>query len=141
MDGALPTAISEQLAERAESLDLLTLGVEEEYLLVDGVEPRAVESVDDVFEELPDDIKGSVQYEYMRSQIEAATPPVLGLRHLWASMTKLRTGLAEAADRAGARIVAVGAGPAASPNTRIVDTPRYRGMRERFGDQIGRAHV
>jgi carboxylate-amine ligase len=134
MDGAPLTAISEELAEQAESLDLLTLGVEEEYLLVDAVEPRAVESVDDVFAELPDDIKASVQYEYMRSQIEAATPPVLELRDLWTSMTRLRTGLAEAADRAGARIVAVGGGPAASPNTRIVDRARYHRMRERFGD-------
>ena len=134
MDGAPPTAISRELAEQAESLDLLTLGVEEEYLLVDAVEPHGVESVENVFDQLPDDIKGSVQHEYMRSQIEAASPPVLDLRDLWASMTKLRTGLAEAADRAGARIIAVGAGPAAGPVTRIVDTPRYHRMRERFGD-------
>ena len=135
MDGApLPTAISEELAEQAESLDLLTLGVEEEYLLVDAVEPRGVEAVDDVVDHLPVDIKDSVQHEYMRSQIEAATPPVLELRDLWASMTRLRTGLAEAAGRAGARIVAVGAGPAAGPDARIVDLPRYRRMRERFGD-------
>ena len=134
MDGGPPTAISEELAEQAESLDLLTLGVEEEYLLVDAVEPRAVESVEDVFDELPDDIKASVQHEYMRSQIEAASPPVLELRHLRTAMTKLRTGLAGAADRAGARIVAVGAGPAASTNTRIVESARFRRMRERFGD-------
>jgi carboxylate-amine ligase len=134
MDGASPTAISEDLAEQAESLDLLTLGVEEEYLLVDAVEPRGVECVEEVFDELPDDIKASVQHEYMRSQIETATPPVLELRDLWASMTKLRTELAEAAGRAGARIVAVGAGPASGPNTRIVDTPRFHRMRERFGD-------
>jgi glutamate---cysteine ligase / carboxylate-amine ligase len=134
MDGAPPTAISEELAEQAESLDLLTLGVEEEYLLVDAVEPNGVESVDAVFDELTDDIRKSVQREYMRSQIEAASPPVLELRDLWTSMTKLRTGLAEAAGRAGARILAVGAGPAAGPNTRIVDTPRFHRMRERFGD-------
>jgi carboxylate-amine ligase len=134
MDGAPPTAIPQELAEQAESRDLLTLGVEEEYLLVDAVEPRGVESVDEVFDELPDDIKESVQHEYMRSQIEVASPPVLELRDLWASMTKLRTGLAEAAGRAGARIVAVGAGPAAGPDTRIVNRPRYHRMRERFGD-------
>src|SRR5918912_2371700 len=107
MDVAPPTAISEELAEQAESLDLLTLGVEEEYLLVDAVEARGVEAVDDVVNHVPVDIKDSVQHEYMRSQIEAATPPVLELRDLWASMTRLRTGLAEAAGRAGARIVAV----------------------------------
>lgn len=129
-----PTTISGELAELAESRDLLTLGVEEEYLLVDAVEPCGVEAVEDVFDRLPDDLKDSVQHEYMRSQIEVASPPQLEVRGLCAAMTRLRTGLAEAAGRAGARIVAVGAGPAAGPHTRIVDRPRYHRMRERFGD-------
>lgn len=129
-----PTTISGELAELAESQDLLTLGVEEEYLLVDAVEPCGVEAVEDVFDHLPDDLKDSVQHEYMRSQIEVASPPQLEVRGLWAAMTRLRTGLAEAAGRAGTRIVAVGAGPAAGPHTRIVERPRYRRMRERFGD-------
>jgi carboxylate-amine ligase len=127
------TTISEELAEEAHAHDLLTLGVEEEYLLVDPVEPHGIEAVEDVFDELPDDIRDSVQHEFMRSQIEVASPPVLELRDLWASMTRLRTGLAAAAERAGARLVAVGAGPA-GPHTRVVDSPRYHRMRERFGD-------
>jgi glutamate---cysteine ligase / carboxylate-amine ligase len=49
-------------------------------------------------------------------------------------MTRLRTAVAEAADRAGVRLVAVGAGPGAGPNARVVDSPRYHRMRERFGD-------
>ena len=36
------TTISAELAEEAASQDLLTLGVEEEYLLVDATEPHAV---------------------------------------------------------------------------------------------------
>ena len=40
MDAATgPTTISSEMAAKAESHDLLTLGVEEEYLLVDTVEP------------------------------------------------------------------------------------------------------
>jgi carboxylate-amine ligase len=134
MKAASSITISGELAELAESQHLLTLGVEEEYLLVDAVEPCGVEAVEDVFDHLPDDVKNSVQREYMRSQIEVASPPQLEVRELWAAMTRLRTALAEAADQAGARIVAVGAGPAAGPHTRIVDHPRYHGMRERFGD-------
>jgi carboxylate-amine ligase len=128
-----PTTISEELAEEAQSQDLLTLGVEEEYLLVDSVEPRGVEAVEDVFDELPDDIKESVQHEFVRSQIEVAGPPVLELRDLWGSMTRLRSAVADAAERAGVRLVAVGAGPA-GPHARVVDRPRYHRMRERFGD-------
>jgi glutamate---cysteine ligase / carboxylate-amine ligase len=135
MDAATgPTTISTELAAKAETHDLLTLGVEEEYLLVDAVEPVGVELVEDVFDQLDDDIRDSVQHELNRSQIEVASPPQLELRGLFASMTALRTGLAAAAERAGARLVAVGTGPAAGPSTRVVDRPRYHRMVERFGD-------
>lgn len=128
------TVISEELAERAESHDLLTLGVEEEYLLVDAVEPRAVEAVEAVFDELPDEIREFVQHEYTRSQIEVASPPQLELSELHAALSRLRTGLSGAAERAGARLVAVGVGAAAGPQSRVVDSPRYHRMRERFGE-------
>jgi carboxylate-amine ligase len=128
------TTISEELAVEAEAHDLLTLGVEEEYLLVDAVEPRGVEAVEAVFDEVPDELRGNVQHEFNRSQIEVASPPQLELAALHQSLGRLRTGLAAAAQRAGARLVAVGTGPAAGPSTRVVDTPRYHRMRERFGD-------
>ena len=128
------TTISDELAQEAESQDLLTLGVEEEYLLVDAVEPRGVEAVEEVFDQLPDDIRGSVQHEYMRSQIEVASPPQLELSELFDAMKRLRTGVAKAAEAAGARLLAVGVAPASGPQARVVDTPRYHQMQERFGD-------
>ncbi|MBB2946227.1 carboxylate-amine ligase [Actinoplanes lutulentus] len=128
------TVLPAEIAAEADRQDLLTLGIEEEYLLADAVEPRAVELVEEVFAELPDDLRGSVQHEYYRSQIEVASPPRLDLADLRAAMERLRTGVAAAAERAGARLVAVGTGPAAGPNMRLVDNPRYHLMRERFGD-------
>ena len=129
-----PTAITDELADEAESRDLLTLGVEEEYLLAHPVEPDAVGAVEDVFDHLPEDIRASVQHEYVRTQIEVASPPQLRLGELHAALLRLRTGLAEAADRAGVRLVAVGAGPGTGPHAQVVDAPRYHRMRERFGD-------
>jgi carboxylate-amine ligase len=126
--------ISAELAEEAESHDLLTLGVEEEYLLVDGTDPRAVEAVEDVFERVPDELRESVQHEYMRSQIEVASPPQLDLADLRAAMHGLRSGVAGAADQAGVRLIAAGTGPAAGPLPRIADNPRYHQMRALFGD-------
>jgi carboxylate-amine ligase len=135
MDAATgPTTLPAELAEEAEAKDLLTLGVEEEYLLVDRTGPQSVEAVEDVFDRLPDDLRPSVQHEFQRTQIEVASPPQLELRDLRDSMRRLRTGLADAAERAGVRLVAVGAGPAAGPPAAIVDKPRYHRMRERFGD-------
>jgi carboxylate-amine ligase len=128
------TTISEEMAERAESENLLTLGVEEEYILVDGVEPRGVEAVEEVFDQVPDEIRESVQHEYMRSQIEVASPPQLELSGLFESMKGLRTAVATAGERAGVRLLAAGVGPAAGPQARVVDSPRYHRMQERFGD-------
>ena len=133
-DAAGATTISEELADQAQAQGLLTLGVEEEFLLVDAVEPHAVEAVEEVFDQLGDDVRDFVQHELMRSQIETASPPQLELGSLHVALRDLRTGLAAAAERAGARLVAVGASPAAGPYTRIVDKPRYHRMRERFGD-------
>lgn len=128
------TELPPEIAAEAERHDLLTLGVEEEYLLVDATEPRAVEAVEAVFDELPDELRGSVQHEYYRSQIEVASPPQLELEGLTTAMRRLRSELAAATERAGARLIAVGTGPASGPNMRIVDNPRYHRMRERFGD-------
>jgi carboxylate-amine ligase len=134
MDSAGGTTISEEMAERAESHDLLTLGVEEEYLLFDAAEPRAVEAVEEVFAEVPEDLRDVVQHELQRTQIEVASPPQLELPEMMTALRRLRGELAAAAERAGARLVAAGASPAAGPNARVVDNPRYHRMRERFGD-------
>ncbi|MEV4347623.1 glutamate--cysteine ligase [Actinoplanes sp. NPDC049596] len=128
------TILDPELAEQAEAHDLHTLGVEEEFLLVDAVEPRPVEAVEEVFDHLGEGIRGSVQHEYMRSQIEIASPPQLELSALGESLVRLRAEVAQAADKAGARLLAMGTGPVAGPHVRVVDNPRYHRMRERFGD-------
>jgi carboxylate-amine ligase len=130
----MDTAISPALAARAERDDLLTLGVEEEYLLVDAHEPRAVEAVEEVFAELPGELRDGVQHEFYRTQIEVASPPQLELERLGNSLRRLRSEVAAAASRAGARLIAVGTGPAAGQNARLVDNDRYHRMREHFGD-------
>ncbi|WP_250001982.1 glutamate--cysteine ligase [Actinoplanes sp. M2I2] len=134
MDTADSTTIDPALAEKAESNDLLTLGVEEEYLLVDAVEPRAVEAVEEVFDHVPAEMREVVQHELMRSQIEVASPPQLELGALTEALSGLRQTVAAAAEAAGARLIAMGTGPAAGPHIRFVDKPRYHRMRERFGD-------
>jgi carboxylate-amine ligase len=131
---ASATTISEEMQDEAEAKGLLTLGVEEEYLLVDAAEPRAVEAVEEVFDHVGDDIREFVQHELMRSQIETASPPQLELKDLHDALRRLRSGLATAAEAAGARLVAAGTAPASGPNVRFVDNPRYHRMRERFGD-------
>lgn len=133
-DDNAATSVPVEMAELAEEHDLLTLGVEEEYLLVDAAQPHAVPVVDEVFARIPDALRASVQHELQRSQIEVASPPQLELAELRRSLGRLRAALADAAGQAGARLLAVGAAPAAGPDTDIVDDPRYHRMRESFGD-------
>ena len=132
--GGTTTEVSDEVARRAEAHNLLTLGVEEEYLLVDAESPAAAPVVEDVFDHIPAGLRDSVQHEYWRSQIEIASPPGLELHDLWRALGDLRHGLAEAAGKAGARLVAVGASPSAGPDIDVVDLPRYHRMVERFGD-------
>jgi glutamate---cysteine ligase / carboxylate-amine ligase len=128
------TTVDAQVAREAEARDLLTLGIEEEYLLVDATAPHAVPLVEDVFAHLPDGLRDSVQHEYLVSQIEVASPPGLDLGELRRSLGRLRTEVAAAARRAGARLVAVGASPARGRPSPVVDDPRYHAMVRRYGD-------
>ncbi|MDW5330520.1 glutamate--cysteine ligase [Plantactinospora sp. KLBMP9567] len=113
--------------------DPLTVGVEEEFLLVDPATGAAAPAVEAVLAEVPDDLRGQVQHEFQTSQIEIGTPPGLELSALRHSLGLLRTGLADAAEAAGVRLVAVGTGPVDGPVPPLVDNPRFHQMIERFG--------
>lgn len=118
--------------EPPEAGQLLTVGVEEEFLLVDPASGAATPAVEAVLAEVPPELRGQVQHEFQASQIEIGSPPGLELAALRHSLGLLRAGLAEAADRAGARLVAVGTGPVAGPVPPVVDKPRFHRMLERF---------
>jgi carboxylate-amine ligase len=111
---------------------LLTLGIEEEFLLVDPETGVAAPAVDEVMAHLPPELRGQVQYEFQTSQIEIGTPPGLELSALRHSLALLRTGLADAAEAAGVRLLAVGTGPAAGPVPPVVDKPRFHRIVERL---------
>jgi carboxylate-amine ligase len=113
--------------------DLLTVGVEEEFLLVDPATGAATAAVDAVMSRVPDELRGQVQHEFQTSQIEIGSPPGLDLAAVRHSLGLLRAGLATAADEAGVRLLAVGTGPVAGPMPPVVDTPRFREMVDRFG--------
>jgi carboxylate-amine ligase len=130
--------MSGAVTERAQpaagvATDLLTVGVEEEFLLVDPATGAATAAVDAVMSRVPDELRGQVQHEFQTSQIEIGSPPGLDLAAVRHSLGLLRAGLATAADEAGVRLLAVGTGPVAGPMPPVVDTPRFREMVDRFG--------
>ncbi|MFC8847451.1 MULTISPECIES: glutamate-cysteine ligase family protein [unclassified Micromonospora] len=112
--------------------DRLTVGVEEEFLLVDPHTGTAVPAVDLVMEQVPAELRGQVQREFQTSQIEIGSPPGLELSSIRHSLGVLRRALAGAAERAGVRVLAIGTGPVDGPVPPVVDKPRFDRMIERF---------
>ncbi|MDP9797528.1 carboxylate-amine ligase [Catenuloplanes nepalensis] len=112
---------------------VLALGVEEEFLLLDAERPEPAPVVDAVLDRVSPALRASVRHAYLRTQIGVAAPPVAGLDALWRSMSLLREGVADAAEAAGARLVAIGAGPLTGPDAPVADLPRYHRTAERFG--------
>ncbi|EEP71477.1 glutamate-cysteine ligase GCS2 [Micromonospora sp. ATCC 39149] len=112
--------------------DLFTVGVEEEFLLVDPHTGTAVPAVDLVMEQVPAELRGQVEREFQTSQIEIGSPPGLELSSIRHSLGVLRRALADAAERAGVRVLAIGTGPVDGPVPPVVDKPRFDRMIERF---------
>ncbi|MEV0000678.1 glutamate--cysteine ligase [Micromonospora sp. NPDC050980] len=112
--------------------DLLTVGVEEEFLLADPHTGAAVPAVDLVMEQVPAELRGQVEREFQTSQIEIGSPPGLELSSIRHSLGVLRAELSDAAERAGVRLLAIGTGPVDGPVPPVVDKPRFDRMIERF---------
>lgn len=114
--------------------DILTMGVEEEFLLVDPRTGQVVPAVNEVMAQLPADLAGLVQYEFLQTQIEIATPPTSDLTVLRRSLIDLRTAVADAAQAAGVRLVAIGNGalPLWEPPP-VTENVRYRRMVDAYG--------
>ncbi|GGO09212.1 carboxylate-amine ligase [Micromonospora parathelypteridis] len=128
MTGQVAEAPSEMAAETG----LLTVGVEEEFLLVDPHTGAAVPAVDLVMEQVPAELRGQVEREFQTSQIEIGSPPGLELSSIRHSLGVLRRALADSAERAGVRLLAIGTGPVDGPVPPVVDKPRFDRMIERF---------
>ncbi|HEV2811557.1 MAG TPA: carboxylate-amine ligase [Acidimicrobiales bacterium] len=90
-----------------------TVGVEEEFLLVDAesrrLRPQAEEVLCDAGRELGE--TGQLDQEFKRSQLEHGTAVCHSLEELGEEITRLRRTLMAAAERSGARIAASGTHP------------------------------
>ncbi|GJF33314.1 putative glutamate--cysteine ligase 2-3 [Kitasatospora sp. NE20-6] len=111
-----------------------TVGVEEEFLLVDrrsrlpaGLAPVVVKAA-------ADELGEQVQSEFFTSQAEVCTRPVLTLADLRGELVRLRATLHEAAADAGCRLVGTGM-PVVTDGRPpgVTDTPRYREIGELVG--------
>ena len=100
----------------------LTVGVEEEFLLLDP-DGTAAPVAGEVVRRVDDE---RVKPELMTYQVETATDVCTDLVGLEDQLSGLRRGVAAAAERSGARLVAVGAPPWDDPGPEfLTDATRY----------------
>ncbi|SDQ24424.1 carboxylate-amine ligase [Actinopolyspora saharensis] len=110
-----------------------TLGVEEEFHLVDSTTGKPSESGPQMARERSGITgSGQVDPELLSSQVELSTPVCSELDELRSALVRLRNDLVETAGRRGERLVASGTYP---DSHRSVITPkqRYEEMLARFG--------
>jgi carboxylate-amine ligase len=121
-----------------------TLGVEEEFLLIDPTTGEPI-AVNNAVARHAAEHGVKLQLELTSCQIETNTDVVGGSRELRQQLTRLRRIAAEAAEASGARLLAAALPPTRPYEFPITDTPRYREIADKFGmvaeEGICGAHV
>ncbi|MCG6494272.1 glutamate--cysteine ligase [Kitasatospora sp. A2-31] len=116
---------------------MLTIGVEEEYLLIDpvtGVPVTRAARVQAAAGLQPALAGDEVQRELSQAQLEVATPVCHTLDEVGGHLLRLRHTLAQAAESCGTRLAATGSAPFTDRLTiPLTPTPRYRRMRRQAG--------
>ncbi|MGW2402703.1 carboxylate-amine ligase [Kitasatospora sp. NPDC001664] len=127
------TSPADSAGHRAGAALVPTLGVEEEFLLVDPATRTPVARSPEVLAGARG-LGGLVQAEFYACQVEVCTEPVRTLPALRTQLLYLRREVARAAAGARCQVVASGCPPlAATMPIPVTDTPRYRLMARHFG--------
>ena len=110
-----------------ERVSTFSLGVEEEYLLVDPATRDLVASPDPAFMESCRAALGDcVSHELLQAQVEIDTPPCADIHELSAALRRLRGGVVQAAEAHGMAVIACSTHPFANWRTlRRVSRERY----------------
>jgi carboxylate-amine ligase len=113
--------------------DQLTIGVEEEYQLVDADTFALVPAVERVLPRATAALGDEVQPELNQSQIEIGTPVCTTLDEVRDQIVRLRRAVAKAAEAEGRRIVAAATHPFSSwQDQRITHKESYEGLASRY---------
>ncbi|MGY4648694.1 glutamate--cysteine ligase 2 [Mycobacterium sp. URHB0021] len=109
-----------------------TMGVEEEFLLVDPTTGEPV-AVNEAVARHAAEHGVELQLELTRCQVETTSEVVSGSAQLRDDLARLRGAAAEAARANKARLLAVALPPTVPHEFPITDNPRYREIASRFG--------
>ena len=118
-------------------VELRTIGVEEEYLLVDPATRKVSPRSQRVLQRPPGEPSPGdedLDKELFRHQLETRTPPDKDLGELREHLVRQRRAAGEAAARAGVVTIAAGTSPVASGEPRVTRVDRYLSMVETYGE-------
>jgi len=116
----------------------LTLGVEEEFVLLDLATGAAVPAGPELVRMLGGE--PGVQQELMRFQVETGTGVCTSLDEAGRELARLRRLAADAAAQLGCRLVACGIAPYHIPGlAAVTPQPRYRELARRYGPVVAQA--
>ena len=116
----------------------ITLGVEEEFVLLDPSTGATVLAGPELVRML--DGEPGVQEELMRFQVETGTRVCTGLDDLGRELIRLRRLAAAAAASLGCRLVASGVAPYRTPGlAAVTGQPRYQELARRYGPVVAEA--
>ncbi|MAF48120.1 MAG: carboxylate-amine ligase [Rhodospirillales bacterium] len=109
----------------------LTIGVEEEYLIVDPVTRDLAEPPDEAFNKCGERLKNLVKPEFMKSQIEVATRVCGTIKEIRNELIELRSVIAEVMGEYDLAPIAASTHPFASWETQLhTDKERYNILAE-----------
>ena len=118
--------------KRSHRFQTLTMGVEEEFLLVDPSTRITVPRAPEVLKLAAESLDERVAHELYASQIECHTRPVRGAEELRADLVKGRQVLAEATARSGCLLVASASAVLTSKPFTITEGSRYEQIAKRY---------
>ncbi|MDX8037374.1 glutamate--cysteine ligase [Lentzea sp. BCCO 10_0856] len=110
-----------------------TVGVEEEFLLVDPVTGVAVNRADEVVAVAREQFGLELEHELTGAQVEINTSVCADVEQVRRELLETRRVVARAAQAAGCRVIAVGAPPLGHAVGEITDSLRYRRIAQEFG--------
>jgi glutamate---cysteine ligase / carboxylate-amine ligase len=121
--------------------DDFTIGVEEEYQIINPETRELRAYVSRVLPAAQRDLGDEVTNEFYQSQIEIGTPVRRTLADVRTELIRLRRGVVEAAERNGSRIAAAGTHPFSRwKGQPVTDKPRYLELQDEF-QQLAREQI
>jgi carboxylate-amine ligase len=119
-------------AQRVRIDQVLTFGVEEEFLLADTGTRFSAPRAADVIRKAAQELGDRVRSEFFATQLEVCTEPRLAAADLRADLAQARTVAGAAARRAGCLLTASGCAVLTRHPLPLTDEPRYHAVAERL---------